>query len=87
MLFRSNLDNVALVAPAAPVAGFLASRRMSTNLIELEWPELGGFQLEVSASLSPAHWAGLAPLSVSNGLNRLPVDINSGSSFFRLMKP
>lgn len=60
------------------------------SLFELAWPALpGGFVLESSSSLSPsATWTGetSAPLVVSNGFNKVNVEIEPGSRFFRVIR-
>jgi hypothetical protein len=82
-----HLDNVALVAPSAPLAGWLSSQRLSGGVLAFEWPVLGGFQLEAASTLPFTNWAVLEPLFVSNGLNSATIDTSSGSFFFRLSKP
>ncbi len=82
-----NLDNVALVAPPEPVAGWLTHRRSSATLLELEWPVMGGLQLEVADAPDATIWAVLAPQSTSNGLHSATINTSSGSYFFRLKKP
>jgi type 1 glutamine amidotransferase len=57
---------------------------------ELAWPALpGAFVLESSSSLSPqAIWSleTSAPLVVSNGFNKVNVEVESGSRFFRVIR-
>ncbi|HEY2952201.1 MAG TPA: laminin B domain-containing protein, partial [Verrucomicrobiae bacterium] len=86
-LDAGDLDNVALVAPSAPLSAILVSHRVSAHQLVFEWPVLGGFQLEAASTLPFTNWATLAPLSVSNGLNSATIDTSSGSFFFRLSKP
>jgi hypothetical protein len=61
------------------------------SLFELTWPSLPpGFVLESSSSLSPdAIWTleTNAPSVVTNGFNKVNVEIEPASRFFRLIRP
>ena len=56
----------------------------------LTWPLYpAGYQVEVTTNLATGPWStnGLAPLSLTNGNNRIPLNALNAGQFFRLRKP
>lgn len=67
----------------------LAASRSGTN-VALTWPVYpAGFAAETRTNLLAGVWStnGLGPVTFTNGLNRISVDVSNAARFFRLRQP
>ena len=68
----------------------LAIRPLSSNLVEVSWPTIGGFTFQRADSLAPTSaWATTSFLftRLTNGIRYLTVTNAVPNRFFRLYKP
>lgn len=76
----------ALQMPGAPR---LVVSMKNPSTVTISWPvSPAGFLLQQSAAMNPANWVNVREVvTVSEGFNRIDVNVSKASTFYRLVRP